>query len=106
MKDVVATLGQWNTDGPVHVELVAHGVREVGGQKAAELGLEAITRALASCPRTSVKGVGPASVQVESVADSLIMSLKVGRVTVRVVIRAEADRIADNADVAVYEGID
>ena len=30
MKDVVAVLGEWDSDGPVHVELVATGIKDMG----------------------------------------------------------------------------
>jgi len=103
MKDVVAVLGEWNADGPIHIELAASGIEEDGLKKTADVGLKAIAKALASCPHLSAEHVGSASVEVGSDDDSLVLFLKIGGVTVNIVIRAEAERIGDNADVTVYE---
>ncbi|HBI41662.1 MAG TPA: hypothetical protein DDY78_02250 [Planctomycetales bacterium] len=106
MKDVVAVLGEWNSDGPIHIELVACDIEDAGLKKTADVGLKAIAKALASCPPLSAERVGSASVEVGSEDDSLVLSLKIGRVTVNIVIRGDAERIGENADVAVYEHVD
>jgi hypothetical protein len=105
MKDVVAVLGEWNSDSPIHVELVASGIQDAGLKKTTDVGLKAISKALASCPPLSAEGVGPVSVEVGSANDSLALSVKIGSVTVNVVIQAEAERIGDNADVTVNEHV-
>ena len=106
MKDVVAVLGKWNSDGPIHVDLVACGIKDGGFKEMTDAGLKAIARALASCPALSAECAGPASVEVGSENDSLTLSLKIESVTVNVVIRAEVERIGDNADVTVCEHVD
>ena len=50
MKDVVAVLGEWNSDGPIRIELAACGIKDAGLKKTADAGLKAIANALASCP--------------------------------------------------------
>jgi hypothetical protein len=106
MKDVVAVLGEWDSDGPIHVELVACGIEDAGLEKTTDLGLLAITKALASCPPLSAECVGPVRVEVGSEADWLTLSVKIGSVIVNVVIRAEAEMIGDNAKVMVTEHVD
>lgn len=105
MKDVVAVLGEWNSDGPIHVELVACGIKDAGLKKTTDVGLKAIAKALANCPPLSAECVGPVSVKIGSEEDSLTVSVKIGAVTVNIVIRAEAERIGDNAEVTVNEHV-
>ncbi len=129
MKDVVAVLGEWKSDGPIHVELVASGIKDAGHNRTREVGLKAMAKALASCPPLSAdcvilpnhpdtgvqelassspfstECVGPVSIEVESDEGSLTLFLKIGSVTVKVVIRADAESIADNADVMIDEHV-
>ena len=106
MKDVVAVLGEWNSHGPIHIELVACDIEDAGLRKSADVGLEAIANALASCPPLFAERVGAASVEVGSENESLVLSLKIRGITVNLVIRADAERIGGNADVMVYEHVD
>ncbi len=50
--------------------------------------------------------MGPVSVEIGSENDSLVLAVKIGSVEVTVVIRAEAEMIADNANVTVNENVD
>ena len=103
MKDVVAVLGEWQSDGPIHVELVARGVKDAGLKKTTEVGLKEIATALASCPPLAAGGMGPVSVEIGSENGALTLAVKIGSVNVNVVIRADAEMIGDNADVTVNE---
>ena len=105
MKDVVAVLGEWDSDGPIHIELVACGVKDASLKGTTDDGLKAIANALAGCPTLAAECMGSASIVVGSVNDSLTLSLTIGSVTVNIVIRAEVGRIADNAHVRVYEHV-
>src|ERR1700730_5430590 len=105
MKDVVAVLGEWKSDGPIHVELVAGRIKDEGLKRTAVVGLKAIAKALASCPPLIAEcpGVvkvepplpaeylGPVSDEVGSEDDSLSLALKIGSVSINVVIRADAE---------------
>jgi hypothetical protein len=109
MRDVVAVLGDWDSDGPIHVELVACGIEDASIKRTTAAGLEVISTALASCPLLSTGCMGPGgpvSIEVESSGGSLNLSLRIGAVIVSFVVRADPERIGDNAAVTVNEHVE
>jgi hypothetical protein len=81
--DFLATLGGWDHDSPIHVELVAKGVNSPAE------GLNKVVRGLSR--------VGYGKVSATSDGDACLIHLEIGDVTVHVVIKADAERIEDNS---------
>jgi hypothetical protein len=103
MKDVVAVLEGRSFGDLLHVELVAHGIKEAGNKKTTDIGLKAMAKALASCPPLTAECAGPVSVEVGNEDGSLSLTVQIGSVTVFVVIRGKSEMIGDNAEVSVIE---
>ncbi len=94
MKDVAVVLGEWEHDGPVHIELAASGIEEGGLREMEEAGLRTIMHALTHCPTLIAEREGAVRVEVGGHNDSFALSVKIGPVNRSCAVAAAETRIS------------
>lgn len=95
MLDVVGVLNRMHHHEPIHVELVARGIAQVGPQPPKAEGIRAIAKMIAECPSLVATGERGATAQVCSEHGAITFSLALGTVSVDVVLRADEKALAD-----------
>jgi hypothetical protein len=83
--DVACLLGDWEYDGPLHVEVTARGVRDKA---------EGLSRIAEVLPKVNL-GVDGGSLRAYGIEDRLVIELNAGDVQLSVILRAAPEFLAD-----------